>query len=143
MTRIDFYVLPEKGSDDARVTACKLCDRAVSSGHRVFINVPEHADREAIEKLLWSLRQGSFISHERYEGAALTEPLASVLLGTSEPPQSHTGVLINLAQEVPLYFSRFERVLEIVAGDEAQRGKSRERYKFYKDRGYALATHKL
>jgi len=51
--------------------------------------------------------------------------------------------MINLGLEVPPFFSRFERVLEMVDGDAVQRAKSRERYKFYRDRGYELSSHNL
>jgi DNA polymerase-3 subunit chi len=51
--------------------------------------------------------------------------------------------MINLAAEVPAFFSRFERVLEVVDGDASRRAQSRSRFKFYRDRGYELATHNL
>jgi DNA polymerase III subunit chi len=142
MTRVDFYVLPAEGADDAVMTACKLCDKAVGAGQRVYVHAAG-AEQDALDKLLWSFRQGSFISHERLGAQAMAEPLPHVLLGNSEPPSSHNGVMINLADEVPPFFSRFERVCELVAGNEAQRMRSRERYKFYRDRGYELKTHNL
>jgi len=47
-------------------------------------------------------------------------------------------LLINLHNECSPFFSRFERVIEIV-GDNAEDSRmGRERYKFYKDRGYEL-----
>jgi len=36
------------------------------------------------------------------------------------------------------FFSRFERVIEIVTQDENDARLGRERYSFYKDRGYEL-----
>jgi DNA polymerase-3 subunit chi len=44
---------------------------------------------------------------------------------------------------VPPFFSRFHRVAELVDGDEEQRRQSRERYRFYRDRGYALENHPI
>jgi DNA polymerase III subunit chi len=140
MTRIDFYVLPSEGADDAVMTACKLCDKAVNAGQRVYVHAPADADRDAIDKLLWTMRQGSFIAHERLGVAPLEEPLPAVLLGDAEPPASHNGVLINLGNSVPPFFSRFDRVLEVVATGES-RASSRERYKFYRDRGYELKSY--
>jgi DNA polymerase-3 subunit chi len=144
MTRVDFYILPEgaKPPEGALMTACKLCDKAVGAGHRVYILAPDGDTVERIDSLLWSFRQGSFIAHER-AGTALEEPLPPVLIGSTEPPATHQEVLISLAPDVPTFFSRYERVLEIVDGDSAQRAKSRERYKFYRDRGYELASHNL
>lgn len=145
MTRVDFYVLPEGDgtANSAVMTTCKLCEKAMEQGHRIYVHVPDAATANNLDDALWSFRQGGFLSHERYTGAPLEEPYPSVLLGQTEPPPSHQSVLINLGPEVPLYFSRFERVLEIVAGDAAQRAPSRVRFKFYRDRGYELATHNL
>src|SRR5437868_243741 len=102
------------------MTVCKLCDKAVAAGSRVFVHAPDGAACDAIDKLLWTFRQGSFISHERFDGAPLSEPLPAVLLGAGDPPPSHTAVLINLGSEVPANFSQFERVLEIVPGGAAR-----------------------
>lgn len=144
MTRVDFYILPEGGKppEGAVMTACKLCDKAAAGGQRVYVYAPDEAVSNAVDSLLWSFRQGSFIAHERL-GAPLQEPLPYVLIGDGEPPESHHGVMINLGLDVPPFFSSFERVLEIVDGDAAQRAKSRERYKFYRDRGYELSSHNL
>jgi DNA polymerase-3 subunit chi len=145
MTRIDFYILAEgaKPPEGAAMTACKLCDKAVAAGSRIYIHAPDAEVAQTLDSLLWSFRQGGFISHERYTGAAPAEPLPSVLIGGAEPPASHQAVMINLGGQVPPFFSAFERVLEIVDGDAAQRAQSRERYKFYRDRGYELASHNL
>lgn len=142
MTRIDFYILPETAgpADSAVMTACRLCDKAAAAGKRVYVHAGAAA-AEDFDGALWSFRQGGFIAHERYEGRALEEPLPAVLIGAGEPPDSHHDILINLGAEVPDYFSRFERVLEIVAGDTAQRAASRARYKFYRDRGYELNSY--
>lgn len=144
MTRIDFYILPEGGARTSPVmTACKLCEKATAGGHRVYAHVPDPAMAEDLDGALWSFQQGGFLTHERYDGEPLDEPLPAVLIGAVEPPETHHGVMLNLGLEVPDWFSRFERVLEIVAADAEGRAKSRERYKFYRDRGYELATHKL
>ena len=52
-------------------------------------------------------------------------------------------VLINLRAEWPPFFSRFQRLIEIVSLDEQDRGQARERFKFYRDRGYAIQSHDL
>jgi len=140
VTRIDFYVLPSDGAEDAVMTACKLCDKAVGGGSRVYVHAADERTQDQLDKLLWTFRQGSFIAHERATASPLSEPLPSVVFGNAEPPQSHAKVMINLADDVPSFFSRFERVCEIVAGDDAQRAKSRARYKFYRDRGYELKS---
>lgn len=144
MTRIDFYILSDAfaAATSHVLTACKLCDKATAGGQRVFAWVPDAATASALDAALWTFRQGAFIAHERHEGP-VEPPLPAVLIGPDEPPPAYDAVMINLGLEVPPFFSRFERVLEIVDADPAARTKSRERYKFYRDRGYELATHNL
>jgi DNA polymerase-3 subunit chi len=144
MTRIDFYVLPEAaGGDTPVMTACKLCEKAEAAGQRVFVHAPDGTLADDFDGALWSFRQGGFIAHERYSGNALEEPLPPIVIGGGEPPESHHGVMLNLGAEVPASFSRFERVLEIVGGDAAQRAAARGRFKFYRDRGYEIKTTNL
>lgn len=141
MTRVDFYVLPAE-TLDAVATACKLCDKAVTAGHSVYVHAAPDL-QDALDGALWSFRQGSFVAHERWLGTPLAAPVPKVLLGELEPPDSHLDVLVNLAPEIPAWFGRFERVLEVVSGNAAQRATSRARFKSYRDRGYPLQTHEL
>jgi DNA polymerase-3 subunit chi len=143
MTRIDFYVLPEGTDASAVMTACKLCDKAVAAGSRVYVHASDAGLLDEMDGALWSFRQGGFLSHERYKGSAIEEPQPAILMGLTEPPASHRDVMLNLGIEIPSWFSSFERLLEIVSGDTAQRAQSRERYKFYRDRGYELKSHNL
>lgn len=141
MTRIDFYILPP-GVSDPVATACRLCDKAVAQGLHLYVQATPSLT-EALDGALWSFRQGSFLSHEAYQGQALSEPLPKVLLGSVEPPESHQQVLINLGEEIPAWFGRFERVLELVYGDDTQRARLRQRFKTYRDRGFPLQSHEL
>ena len=52
-------------------------------------------------------------------------------------------MLINLRAEQPPFFSRFQRLVEIVSLDEEDRSHARARFKFYRDRGYAIQSHDL
>jgi len=66
-----------------------------------------------------------------------------VQIGWHAEPGQHHDVLINLAAEIPEYFSRFERVFEVVSQDPAVLNATRSHYKFYQDRGYPLKRHDL
>jgi DNA polymerase-3 subunit chi len=50
----------------------------------------------------------------------------------------HSELLISLHNVCLPFFSRFERVIEIVSQDDEDAKQGRDRYKFYKDRGYEL-----
>ena len=145
MTRIDFYILPEGegGTAAPAFVISKLCEKATRTGARVYVRVTQPAIADDIDSALWTFNQGSFISHERHRDEAAAEPYPAVLIGNGEPPESHHGILVNLGEDVPLYFSRFDRVLEIVPATVADRTSSRTRFKFYRDRGYELSTHNL
>lgn len=140
MTRVDFYLLPVEG--DPVMIACRLCDKAVAGGSKVYVRA-DATRADELDGALWSFRQGGFIAHERWSGTAIEDPQPSVLIGTAEPPDTHRGVLLNLCEDVPPWFSSFDRVLEIVPNQEQAKARSRERYRFYKDRGYELGTHNL
>ncbi|MGQ0587469.1 MAG: DNA polymerase III subunit chi [Gammaproteobacteria bacterium] len=146
MTRVDFYVLPDGSDEGPLPTACRLCEKAVGSGKRVHVHAPDDEVAREFDRLLWVYKQGGFIGHERV-GASGDPAPATVLIGGAEPLPSHQAqkfdVLVNLGAEVPAFYERFERVLEIVAGDAATRRRSRARFKFYRDRGLTPESHKL
>lgn len=143
MTRVDFYILAAGDAGDPINVICRLCDKATAAGQRVYIHAPDTETAVALDSRLWSFRQGSFIAHERQSDTVLEAPLPAVLIGAGEPQEAYRQIMINLDAEVPPCFSRFERVLELVHGDEAQRKQGRKRYKFYRDRGYPMDTHDL
>lgn len=140
VTRIDFYVLGDERGDPLR-TACRLAEKAWDKGHKVYLHTGDAAQTERLNTLLWTFRAGSFVPHEM-EGSAEADQVP-VLIGNGDAPGHHDDVMINLATEVPLFFSRFQRVAEIIAADETAKGQGRERFRFYRDRGYTLETHNL
>ncbi|MGA7800745.1 MAG: DNA polymerase III subunit chi [Gammaproteobacteria bacterium] len=139
MTRIDFYVLSGHDANGRALLACRLAEKAFQHGHRVYIHTESAAQSRHMDELLWTFRAGSFVPHGLREQAEQVP----VVISDSGEPDSHTGVLINLAPDVPLFFSRFARVAELVDQNDAQLRTGRERYRFYKERGYELASHKL
>ena len=144
MTEVDFYVAGSD-SDDARLkVACRLCDEAMQRSRHVFVNAASQGEAERLDDLLWTLIQGSFIPHKVLRQTAEAPPPEPVLIGVElEPVGDRWNLLINLAPGVPDFFSRYERVAEIVDGNAARREQSRERYRFYRDRGYKLNTHQV
>ncbi len=141
MTRIDFYILDEGGRSDRFHLACRITEKAWSSGHRVLIHTASLQDARYLDSLLWTFRERSFIPHGILGEA---EPEANpVLIGHGTDAGDEEDVLVNLAPSVPEFFSKFERVIEPVDGDAGMRNASRERYRFYRDRGYPLHNRKI
>jgi DNA polymerase-3 subunit chi len=147
MTKVSFYVLQsDTPAGNGRLKlACRVAEKAlragIDSGQRSYMHCPDEQTLNALDDLLWTFNQGSFVAHERLNDVRDWNDTAPVIIGTDEPPKELNAVMINLAQDVPLFFSRFERVAEII--DDAGREAGRQRYQFYKDRGYPLETHKI
>lgn len=142
MTRVDFYIL-DRGSDDACLTlACRLAEKAVAQKLDVLINTADPGESTRLDSLLWTFSQGSFLPHRRLGDETRPDENEPVLIGCGEePPGERWDLLINLAREVPGFFSRFERVAELVGAEDENKTAGRERFRYYRDRGYELQTH--
>ena len=139
MTQIDFYILPEdQGLNPVHYT-CRLIEKVYRLGHEIYVYCADQAQCQQIDDTLWQLDPASFIPHSQYQ----QESNSPVLIGFSPPPENHGEVMVNLAGDIPNFFSRFRRVAEIVPGRPENRTKSRQNYRFYKERGYPLNTHNI
>jgi len=141
MTRIDFYVLPDAGAADRERFACRLADIAYRRGQRVYIHAQSQDQARTLDKLLWTFQAGSFVPHDLHPSDKVED--IPVLIGHDEVPDSGHEVLINLDAAVPNFFSRFDRMAEVVNQDPTVKDAGRQRFRFYRDRGYALQTHTM
>lgn len=137
MTEITFYTHADDPLDVARRVAAK----AHGQGKQVMIYAPDAATADAIDRLLWTVPATGFVPHCRDSDALAGE--TPVLIGTRADALRSADVMINLHHEQPPAFARFERLVEIIGQDEAGVEQGRERYRFYKTRGYALHAHDL
>ena len=132
MTKVDFYT----GSTDKLRTACQLSHKAMQNGVRTAISLPDAATSEALDRLLWQFPATAFIPHSLADAADADRMPVVLNHGSDKFP--HHELLISLHDECVPYFSRFERVIEIIGNDAEDSRKGRERFKFYRDRGYEL-----
>jgi DNA polymerase III subunit chi len=139
MTLVDFYVLPETTSEARWLFACRLIDKVHKLGHRVLVAVDDQAQAQAFDELLWSFKPESFIPHQIL-GRQGTSPVEITFTGEAG---DHQGLLLNLSASIPSYFSRFERLSEVVIQEPQALITSRERFSFYKGRGYPIETRKI
>ncbi|MCC6533186.1 MAG: DNA polymerase III subunit chi [Burkholderiales bacterium] len=138
MTSIDFYIQVDDKLDLAR----KLCAKALANKARMVLWLADRAGCQNLSRLIWSQPSTGFIPH-----CANADPLAAVtpiIIDCDSGPFPHDHVLVNLRTEIPPFFSRFERMIEIVSAiDDDDKRAARERYRHYRDRGYELRTHDL
>ena len=144
MTQVDFYISDSDSADARLKLACKIVDKARELDHHVFVHVASDDEARQLDELLWTFSQGSFIPHRIVRETPEQAPAEPVLIGVNQAPgPGRWEVLVNLAPDVPEFFSRYERVAEVVDADAQRRAQSRERYRFYRDRGYKLNTLKV
>lgn len=142
MTKVDFYITENKQPAARFNLACRLAEKIQQMGHRIYIHTEDEKQSQEIDDMLWTFKQNSFIPH-----CIMTTDCEhddnTILIGHDLNHEKEDDVLINLSQEVPSFFSRFHRVVELIDPDEKQRQMGRERFKFYKERGYPLDSHSI
>src|SRR6266850_8465286 len=122
MTSIDFY----SNAEPKLQIACQLAAKAFQQQMRVVIYSPDENVARSIDKLLWTHQALSFVPHCMAFHALASETPVVIALDDSAIP--HHQVMLNLHEESPLSFSRFERLIEIVSTDEHDRRLARNRF---------------
>ncbi|MDR5811079.1 DNA polymerase III subunit chi [Caballeronia sp. LZ019] len=135
MTRIDFHT----NVGDPLAYACRLARKAYASG-RALVVLAEPQRLAAFDAQLWTFAPLEFVPHCMAKSALAQE--TPVVLASDLNDVPHHQVLVNLGAPVPAQFARFERLIEIVGNESDELAAGRERFRFYRDRGYAIETHK-
>ena len=135
MTRIDFY----QTSGDEQAFVCRLIDMVYRKGRQIYVHTSTEEQAKALNEQLWTFKEDSFVPHSLHS-EAMDVPIK---IGFDHEPEEHQDVLINLSGQVPHFFSRFDRVAEIVPADQNSRKSARENYAYYKERGYVLNYHEI
>ena len=135
MTRIDFHSnVPNKIA-----YACRLVRKARNANFQVVILARDEAQLAELDEALWTFSEQDFLPHVMMDDA-LAAQTPILLTATQAMEAPHHQILINLSDTPPDHFARFERMFEVVSSDEADKSSGRERYSYYKQRGYPL-TH--
>ncbi|MGH8468430.1 MAG: DNA polymerase III subunit chi [Gammaproteobacteria bacterium] len=138
MPRVDFYLLEEGDARTRGQVLCTLVGKAFANGRRVCILAGSAEQAEQIDDLLWTHKDISFLPHQRWDEHP--DPETPILIGwQGECPPAE--ILVNMSAAAPS--GPFERLIEVVDCDPAQREEARGRYRTYRQAGYALETHRL
>ena len=137
MTRIDFY----SNAEPKLQCACQLTAKALQRSLRVVIYVVDEDTARNMDKMLSTFQAAGFIPHCPANHALASETPVVIAREDSEMP--HYQLLLNLHSESPALFSRFDRLIELVGADDDDRRLARDRYRFYRDRGYEIHHHDL
>lgn len=137
MTQIDFYTHVR----DKQQFACKLSAKVLGQGLRVLILTSDEGAAARLDQMLWRIPATGFLPHCRAR-SPLSE-VTPVIVDHDPGELPHDQVLLNLGDARPVFFSRFQRLIEIVTTDGADREAARERFRFYRDRGYEIRSHDM
>ena len=146
MTQIDFYQI--ETAETVLMFTCRLIDKIYHQGLRIHIHTESQAQSEALDDLLWSFRPNRFIPHAVFAVTQGLDPGTQdddfrVTISHQIEPGDQQDILVNLSGSVPGFFSRFERVVEVVPFDESKRITARENYTFYQDKGCLVHYHAI
>ena len=137
MTSIDFYF----NAEDRLQVACRLAGKAAKQSQRVLIYAPDADTAARIDKMLWTWPATGFVPHCAVHAKLAAE--TPVLIASNDEIAPGCEVLLNLGAECPPHFERFARLLEVVSATDKDKETGRERFRFYRERGYKIASHDL
>jgi len=66
--QVDFYILPQAELAAKHTYACRIANKAFGQGLTVFIATEDAAQSQAVDKLLWTFAQNSFVPHAVCDG---------------------------------------------------------------------------
>ena len=140
MPRADFYLIDKpRFRDDPLLLVCELVKRAYAAEQPALILARSQEQADMLDEKLWEFDENSFIPHQLAgdeDDAATPVVIAAPGVATADRP-----LVLNLRDECAP--GAFERVLEVVAADPAEREGSRVRWTEYKRRGFDLAKHDM
>lgn len=135
MTKIFFY----HGMNDRLPYALRLISGAWAQKKAITIYAPDRSIALQLDNLLWTQNATGFIPHCMGDSPLAAE--TPVLIACNETELGHSTQdqrLLNLSNELPPGFTRFESLVEVVSQEDDVRNSGRERVKFYRERGYEV-----
>ena len=141
--RVDFYVLKSTAAQQRWAFACRLTEKAYLKDLKIVIVNDTLADAKALDELLWTFNERSFIPHQICLDDKSVDPATPVHLTVESAALPTADLLVNLAHRFPAQLERYARIAEIIDADEERRRLGRERFKAYRDLKFTLETHQI
>jgi DNA polymerase-3 subunit chi len=142
MQRADFYLLAGSDARERWKFACREIEQAFLADETVLVWCATEAEAAAIDDLLWTFADRSFVPHEPLGAQSAWED-TPVLISASAPPPSPPQVIVNLAVGMPPGIESAGRAIEIIDADPARRQAGRARFRKYRELGVEPTTHNV
>lgn len=137
MPQVFFY----HGAEDKLLAACRLLQGAYRQNKPMMVLVPNDEEAQQLDRLLWTQPALSFVPHCRADASVATE--TPILLAGQADRLPNSERLMNLGPDAPSGLERFEKLIEVVGQDDADRQAARQRVHHYKQLGYPIQYFNL
>ncbi len=139
MTRVEFIKLnrPER----ARIL-CELAEEFYLAGQRVLVMVQDDNQGVTLDQFMWTWKKGAFVPHVYQNGSVECHDEPVVIVAEEENPNGAQVLLMGVT--CSLEFARhFRHVIDFAETfDETRLEESRERFRVYREGGFAPVMRK-
>jgi DNA polymerase III subunit chi len=139
--RVDFYVLKSVAANQRWAFACRLTEKAYLLNLRIVIVNETLAEAQALDDLLWTFNERSFVPHKLCLDSQSADSATPVHLTLESSALPAADLLLNLTQRLPTNLADYSRIAEIIDADDDRRRMGRERFKAYRDLKLTMETH--
>jgi DNA polymerase-3 subunit chi len=137
---IDFHFNVDHGIN----YACRVVRKARAAGKTVLVFARDADRRARLDRALWTFSALDFLPH-----VTLPSPRAAQTpVWISGEPAAEPRDLLLLLDDEPApdfrnWFTRFERIIDVVSADADDRARARSRFKAYRDAGLSPLAHEV
>lgn len=137
MTRIRFYTdIPDKIG-----FVHELLGQALAKQRQVTLYVGSQDQARTVSDRLWQHQRSDFLPNvfadDRYA------KLTPIQIAWQPEQIVQDDLLFHCEQSLPKFFSRFRHMIELIGTTDEEKSAGRQRYAFYRDRGYEIQHIKM
>jgi DNA polymerase-3 subunit chi len=140
MARADFYLIGKpRFRDDPLLLVCELVKKAYAVAQPTLVLARSQEQADELDDKLWAFDDESFIPHQL--AGDDDDAITAVVIAAPGVETADRPLVVNLRDECAP--GTYERVLEVIAADSAERDGSRVRWTEYKRRGFEVAKYDM
>jgi len=130
------HVLFLHGVGDCHRAAVVWLARQLAIGRKIHVVLSDNIEVERFDQLLWTHRPIGFLPHCLSESSLATQ--TPIVLGVNGALTHHDDCMLNLSNQLPEGFSRFQQLVEVISKEEGHKVAGRDRFRRYRELGYAI-----
>ena len=133
--RADFYLIDKpRFREQPLLLVCELVKKAYAAQTPTLILTRDAEQADTLDELLWAFDEDAMIPHQL--AGDDDDAHTAVLIVPPDVTTPDRPLVINLRETCAA--GSYQRVLEVVAADPAERDGSRQRWREYQQRGFEL-----